>query len=200
MIIFFCSINKSCNVHHATMLWHNITKRNILFFSCKCNTSFTEGIQWKYCNLIKLSRKVYIKNIEYIVKKSNTWKYTSTVFGNQTQDHQATWHLFTLAIFPMILYFALLFFFLCEHLKHKQILSDTLPAEECFRAFLSNMTNLTSTDYLNILHNFHYTNSCTHFIHTPGLQHTSNSSIRLLIHTSINRHTCINLSWEIYHW
>ncbi len=40
---------------------------------------------------------------------------------------------------------------------------------------------------------FHHTSSCTHYSHTPGLQHTSNSSIRLFIHTSIYRHTCTNL-------
>ncbi len=39
-----------------------------------------------------------------------------------------------------------------EHLKHLQILFGILPTEECSRMFLSNMANLISTEYLNILH------------------------------------------------
>ncbi len=56
-----CLFIKSCNVHHATMSWCNAMVMNIFYCSCMHNTCFAAGIEWKYYNLIKQSKKVASK-------------------------------------------------------------------------------------------------------------------------------------------
>ncbi len=63
----------SCNVLYATMAWHNVMKTNII--QCKHGTCCTVGVQCKYSNWIKLSKR-RPQNIEYIMLKHYKQEHT----------------------------------------------------------------------------------------------------------------------------
>ena len=53
--------------HHVMAQSHE--DKQFFYFLCKHNTCFAAGIQCKFCNLIKQSKKGCIKNIKYIMLK-----------------------------------------------------------------------------------------------------------------------------------
>ena len=53
--------------HHVMAQRHD--DKQFFYFLCKNNTCFAAGIQCKFCNLLKQSKKGYIKNIKYIMLK-----------------------------------------------------------------------------------------------------------------------------------